>query len=69
MIRSHSEKLFFKSHQHRLCHLLDMLKALNFDDPEARHMQLTCSIWIDLDVQLFSVLTQQVSEKQKETIT
>lgn len=48
-----------------LRHLLDVLEALHFDDPQARHMQLPCSVRVDLDVQLFSILTQQVSEIQK----
>lgn len=41
-----------------------MLKALHLDDPEARHMQLSRPVRVDLNVQFLSVLTQQVSEKQ-----
>lgn len=47
-----------------LRHLLDVLEALHFDDPQARHMQLPCSVRVDLDVQFFSIFTQQVSEIQ-----
>lgn len=50
-----------------LCHLLDVLKALYFDDPQAWHMQVPCSVWVDLNVQFFSIFTQQVSEIQNET--
>ncbi len=41
-----------------VCHLLDVLKALNLDDPEARHMQLSRSVRVDLYVQFLSVLAQ-----------
>lgn len=39
-----------------------MLKALDFDDPEAWHVQLPCSIRVDLYVQFLSIFTQQVSK-------
>lgn len=45
-----------------LRHLLDVLEALHFDDPQARHVQLSCSIRVDLDVQFFSIFAQQISE-------
>ena len=71
MTCSNSEQYFIKSNLYRpfktqsanICHLLNVLKALNFNDPEARDMQLPCSIWVDLYVQFLSILTQQVSEK------
>lgn len=43
-----------------LYHLLDVLEAFNLNDPEARHMQLPCPIWVDLYVQFLSILTQKV---------
>lgn len=52
-----------------LGHLLDVMKALDLDDPEARHMQLPCSIRVDLYVQFLSILTQQVSKKYKPETT
>lgn len=45
-------------------YLFNVLEALNFDDPEAWHMQLSSSVWVNLYVQLLSVFTQQVSEKK-----
>lgn len=45
-----------------LHHLLDVLEALHFDGPQARYVQVSRSIRVDLDVQFLSVFAQQVSE-------
>jgi hypothetical protein len=42
-------------------HFLDVLEALDLYEPESRDVQLSCSVWVDLNVQLLSILTQQVS--------
>lgn len=47
-------------------HLLDVLEALDFDDPKAWHVQLPCSVGVDLYVQFLSVFTQQVSKNTKK---
>lgn len=57
--------MMVKTHWSNICHLLDVLKALNLDNPEARHMQLSCPVWVDFNVQFLTVLTQEVSEIQK----
>lgn len=45
--------------------LLNVLKAFDLNDPEARDMQLTRPIRVHLDVQLLSILTEQVSEEHR----
>lgn len=53
-----------KEEKQTFFYLFDVLKALYFDDPEARHVQLSCSIRVDLYVQFLSIFTQQVSKIQ-----
>lgn len=51
-----------------LSHLLNMLEVPDFNDPEARHVQLSGTVRVDLNVQFLSVLAQQVSEEQVTTL-